>query len=471
MKQLNHNYDQVVIGSGPGGAITSCVLAENNQNVLLIEKGQSIQPSETNPFTALDIPKMYNHAGLDISIGNTPVKLIQGSVVGGGSEINSGLYHRTPVEILQKWQANYGIKNIDINSTKSLFEENESEISLQHLSQEFPKCSQELIKICKEKKWKIQETPRWINQTSKNDKINFYRYSMSNTYIKRFIKANGTLSAHTTILKIKRNSNQWNLTVKNSNGIRTISCKDLFLTAGSINTPALLLTHKLINKNSFPIYFHPMLKFIVHFNKPVFDINNLVSMHQITEFLPNFIVGGSATTPSYLGLGLMHHQEQLKMFNTIYPYLSNYYISLANSLPGKIKLFPFSKQPIVFYSLSKKDLRLFQEGLSCISSAFLNSSAHHIYVDGFKITPLSKEHTLVSLKQLRKAEYSTVHMMGSCPMSNSSTRGITNSYGKVFDQDNLYINDSSLFCTSIGVNPQGTVMMLAKRNVYNYLGK
>ena len=61
--------------------------------------------------------------------------------------------------------------------------------------------------------------------------------------------------------------------------------------------------------------------------------------------------------------------------------------------------------------------------------------------------------------------------MGSCPMHTDPSKGITNSFGKVYGHDNLYINDASLFCSSIGVNPQGTVMMLAKRNCYHFLGK
>ena len=101
--------------------------------------------------------------------------------------------------------------------------------------------------------------------------------------------------------------------------------------------------------------------------------------------------------------------------------------------------------------------------------AFLNTLAHHIYVDGFNISPVTTQNTQIPIELLATAEYSTVHMMGSCPMSNSPKKGMTNSFGKVFNQENLFINDASLFCSSIGVNPQGTVMMLAKRNIRHYL--
>ena len=36
---------------------------------------------------------------------------------------------------------------------------------------------------------------------------------------------------------------------------------------------------------------------------------------------------------------------------------------------------------------------------------------------------------------------------------------------------NLFVNDASLLCTAPGVNPQGSIMALARRNVMKFLGK
>ena len=46
---------------------------------------------------------------------------------------------------------------------------------------------------------------------------------------------------------------------------------------------------------------------------------------------------------------------------------------------------------------------------------------------------------------------------------------VADSFGKVHGQDNLYINDASLLCTAPTVNPQGTIMMLARRNTEHFL--
>jgi choline dehydrogenase-like flavoprotein len=50
-------------------------------------------------------------------------------------------------------------------------------------------------------------------------------------------------------------------------------------------------------------------------------------------------------------------------------------------------------------------------------------------------------------------------------MGENDRRTAANSFGKVHGADGLYIADASLLCTPTVVNPQGTVMGVAHRNV------
>ena len=46
----------------------------------------------------------------------------------------------------------------------------------------------------------------------------------------------------------------------------------------------------------------------------------------------------------------------------------------------------------------------------------------------------------------------------------------TNSFGQVYDHNNLYINDGSILPSAPGVNPQGSILAIARRNIHNFLG-
>ena len=60
----------------------------------------------------------------------------------------------------------------------------------------------------------------------------------------------------------------------------------------------------------------------------------------------------------------------------------------------------------------------------------------------------------------------TIHLFASCPMGK-----VVDPFGNLLDVDGLTVSDASIFCGAPGVNPQGTVMALAKRNVKAYLSK
>jgi choline dehydrogenase-like flavoprotein len=56
-------------------------------------------------------------------------------------------------------------------------------------------------------------------------------------------------------------------------------------------------------------------------------------------------------------------------------------------------------------------------------------------------------------------------------MGEDKTRCAVDSFGRVHGFKELHVNDASLLCTAPGVNPQGSIMALARRNALKFLGK
>src|SRR3954452_12452973 len=94
--ETNH----LVLGSGPGGSLTACLLAEAGREVLLVEEGPFLPLESCPPFSREEMTQKYRNGGLTVALGSPKVAYVEGRCVGGGSEINSGLYHRPPPEIL-----------------------------------------------------------------------------------------------------------------------------------------------------------------------------------------------------------------------------------------------------------------------------------------------------------------------------------------------------------------------------------
>jgi cholesterol oxidase len=61
--------------------------------------------------------------------------------------------------------------------------------------------------------------------------------------------------------------------------------------------------------------------------------------------------------------------------------------------------------------------------------------------------------------------FTTVHPLGGCPMADDPADGVVDDLGRVHGQSGLYVLDGSIVPTSLGVNPSKTIAALAERGV------
>ena len=100
----------VVVGSGPGGSITALNLLKSGFDVLLIEKGDVIIIRDLQQYSYDEMYLKYKNAGLNVTLGSPRINYVEGSCFGGGSEVNSGLYHRLPTDKLIEWKDQFGLE-------------------------------------------------------------------------------------------------------------------------------------------------------------------------------------------------------------------------------------------------------------------------------------------------------------------------------------------------------------------------
>ena len=68
-------------------------------------------------------------------------------------------------------------------------------------------------------------------------------------------------------------------------------------------------------------------------------------------------------------------------------------------------------------------------------------------------------------------KFITVHPLGGCPMSDDPSAGVVDDAGKVHGHDGLYVLDGSIVPTALGVNPSKTIAALAERGVERLLAQ
>ena len=96
------DFDAIVIGSGFGGAIAACRLAEANYKVLVLERGR--RWDNTNFPRKEEDPWLWNHDQPELENGWLDLRMFpgmavaQGAAVGGGSLIYANISCEAPVQ-------------------------------------------------------------------------------------------------------------------------------------------------------------------------------------------------------------------------------------------------------------------------------------------------------------------------------------------------------------------------------------
>jgi len=457
-------YENIVIGSGPGGSITANELKKSNKEVLIIEKGDWFDHFKLK-HPGNELLSKWQYGGLAVALGNIKIQYASAECFGGGSEINSGLYHEPDINFLNTWSEKFNTKNIKYGDLKNFIEETKKKTNVKYLDK-FPTISEDIIRAANNNKWKIEEVPRWVHINNNNLK----KKSMTQTYLKEYLYNKGQILLNTSVKKIYKKENVWNLRIKFKKKYDNVSCKNIFMCCGSINNLHLLNKSKLKTQNT-EINLHPMIKIIVKFPKKINTENMEILTHQVTEFFPEFLIGNAASGLQFLRIAALDnntfYQEVKKEWKQMLVFHATFSIGM-----GKIMSFPFLKDPVIFYDIENKELELVKNGMSKLSKLMFDAGCEFIY----PITKCSNKlyaetysKFINDIRDIKKFNFSSVHILGGVPMGEDINKCIVNSFGKMHNYDNLYINDSSLICNKLLKNPQGTTMAIALRNISNFL--
>ena len=124
--------DVLVIGSGAGGAVTAATLTAAGRDVTVVEEGPWVDPDAVEPFSLEEMATKYRHRPA-AALGAPAIAYAEGRCVGGSTEINSGLYHRLPANLVETWRDDYGIDEFDPDSLDAYAERIEQQLTVSRL--------------------------------------------------------------------------------------------------------------------------------------------------------------------------------------------------------------------------------------------------------------------------------------------------------------------------------------------------
>ena len=134
---LDLEADVVVVGSGAGGAVVACELAEAGQDVIVLEEGGHVPPERYGRMRPSETMRhMWRDAGLTfaVGVGDTPmVNVMMGRCVGGSSVLTGGVCFRIPGSILHEWSTELGLDELTEKGMEPCFEAVEKAVHVEEV--------------------------------------------------------------------------------------------------------------------------------------------------------------------------------------------------------------------------------------------------------------------------------------------------------------------------------------------------
>ncbi len=466
---MSNNYKVIVIGSGPGACISANVFAKKGLDVLMIEKGKNFSLNQFGSFSCDEINQKYKNAGMTVAYGRTLINYAEGGCVGGGSEVNSGLYHRIPDLVLRQWEQ----KN-QFTLDKSFLNESYKEIekiinvSLMHKSND-QRASLKLKEGCDKLNWDCSEIPRWYKYDSNGNGV---KQSMTETLIPEFLKNGGNLIYECEVISISTHNKKNYIDVRNKTGnIIRYSSEYIFVCAGAINSPHLLLKSGIKRKIGKTLKLHPTFKFISLFKEEINSVINSVHVHQVKEFSPKISMGCSISSKGMLAVGL----NDCKNLGYISQWkkMSSYYTMISPEGNGSVRNIPFFKSPFVSFSLTKKDYENIYFGIDKLAQILFNAGAQLLFPSVNSNILIKSLNDLEKIKYLDKSKLNlmTIHLFSTIPIGGLKSVFPLSPDGFLYDNKSIYVSDGSILCDSPTVNPQGPIMAIARMNAIKFLAR
>jgi choline dehydrogenase-like flavoprotein len=475
----------IVIGSGAGGAVTALVLAEAGLSVTVLEEGARLTLDDYGKPPTDAIGRMYRRRGMNPIMGRTPIAYAEGCCVGGSTEINSGFWHRAPREILMRWKAQFDLADAAEADLEPHYRWAEQLLGVGPFRGTWPASTALFARGITAMGWSYQEVPRVApgcanTNTCAQGCPTGAKQGMTARVLPMAERAGARIvsGCRAEWLLVRRGRVEGvRVRRRSPDGPETIedlAADHVFVCGGPTETPALLRRSGIRHKVGNSLRIHPYLKVVARFPQIVDADRSVLPLLQVKEFWPEISMGGAYLTPGHLAVMLSENRESLARMRDG-RHMAAYYVGVKGTGTGSIRpsLIGASGTSIR-YDLSDEDTLNLSRGLARLSSLLLAGGAEAVFPSVYGVPAIRSEQEAIRWLDERLPRSGlalmTVHAFSSCPIGERRDRCAADSFGKVFGSEGLYLNDASTLPDSPGVNPQGTVMAIARRNALAFAG-
>lgn len=477
--------DVVVVGSGPAGAAAARVLTSAGAKVVVVEAGPWIdEPPLELGFAAM--AKYYRSMGTSPALGSAMVPYIQGKLVGGSSPINGAICWRLPRDVWDGWvaadpkladglpwdaleaatdqiEARLGVSDTDpaIAGTKNLLMAKGADaLGLTH------RPIRRNVRGCRGAGRCLQGCPHHAKQ------------SVDLTLLADALEQGATVLSSTEVhTLLQERGRVVGVQARAAGGsVVTVRARSaVVLAASAVQTPLLLLRNGISDGPvGHGFQGHPGVSMSGRFPEPVRAWEGATQGHEVIGLRQQGIKFET------LGFGLDIFASRLPGVGQALAreveeraYWLSWGAAIRATARGRVR--NIFGSPLVTWSASSEDIARYRRGLRVLGELMFAAGAEWVSpgVRGFPAR-ISSPQELAALEAdgpRSATAFAAVitHMFGTCAAGSDPSTSVVRPDLRHHRLHGLYIADSSVFPTNIGVNPQIAIAAIATRCAHHVL--
>jgi choline dehydrogenase-like flavoprotein len=485
---LDLDCDVVVVGSGAGGATVATELALAGKRVIVLEEGREIPAAEHGAMRQSEsLRHVWREGGMTAALGlfGAPtINVTMGRVLGGSSVLTGGVCFRVPDAVLRTWSRDMALADFTPERLDRYYRHVEEAIHVEEVPLEMRSRSTELFaQGCDALAVPIHPMSRNTKGCNGCGRCNFgcphgAKLSVDLSYLPRAVAAGARLYTECLVERVTMRNGR---AIGVEGHVRTgpigarqgrlrVRAKRVVVACGGMHSPLLLRASGLAHVGSHigrNLTLHPGFRLYARFDAPVRGWQGALQSAYVDAFEHEGVTLTSLfVPPSVIAATMPHAGPRHAALAEQVDHIAMFGALVHDDGGGSIHRNPFGREPITFYRCSERDQARIRFGIRKMADIFLAAGAREVFLPVLGSEGLSPDaYRALDLDRVPSArlEAASQHPLGTCRMSKHAGDGVVDPWGKVWDTEGLYVADGSILPSSLGVNPQLTIMMAATR--------
>jgi len=475
--------DFVVVGSGAAGATAARVLTERGFDVVIVEEGPPVDRTVSAKGVFPTFTHYVRDAASQAALGRSFIPILQGRCVGGSTAINSAICWRTPEDAYDRCFRKHGLdKAVPIDALDRAFARIEEELHITEVREE----------ILGRNSWLMREAGRLAGlegrMIPRNEKDcegsgncllacpTNRKQSTDQNYIPMSLAKGARLYATCRADRVTTRGGRadgLDGTFLDGYGrkgprLRVEARRGVIVAGSAIHSPQLLQRSRLGNRRQVGAHFqaHPGTAMVGVFDDPVRPWSGATQGYEIDHYRKERMkLETIGLQPELAGVRLPYVGAELMRSLADFGHVAIWAVLCRANAEGSVgHLGPFGTR--ITYTPLPEDVAVIRRGLKLTGELMFSVGAKAVLPGIFGVPArITSPDGLKAIDEAtldpRAYHLIATHLFGPTRMSVDPRGGVVGPDFQVHGVPGLYVIDSSVFPTNLGVNPQHTIMGVA----------